>query len=362
MHAMSFMSGELDLSGFMNEDQQYSSFTLTEFDNIACICEEIEALHSDYSQMVNNLPCEQRCVQLLVLEKASVNSNYFTTLAEHAFTTCDNKLRNLLTAEGCFDGKSVENIAAIFRLWFQLIVQRRALQPEEIERAVLQASGSSSVARDHSDTDSDNENKSEKSPLKRPFQVIDFVPPKEVTAVVSPTQSGLMNPSLQRRKSGRACGRSTKTITKGVYATQHGFRVQLNMRPVLHSLSALHRSGCGNIKFSRNCRQRLHALWLYEVVVLISDRPNSVEDLVARGNYVELQELCWPGAGSEHGLWEYHRALGAAITTLRDVGLLSPEEVNEAASAFAGIRAPAPASTPAANVVEAADLGSGPEA
>jgi hypothetical protein len=44
-------------------------------------------------------------------------------------------------------------------------------------------------------------------------------------------------------------------------------------------------------KFSRNCSSVVEALWVYELALLISDRPDNVSSLLQIGNYKSLIQL-----------------------------------------------------------------------
>jgi hypothetical protein len=92
---------------------------------------------------------------------------------------------------------------------------------------------------------------------------------------------------------------------KGIYKTPHGYRVQLNMESVGSGAAAKAKQECSDVvspssevvapttasliaskgKFSRNTKRFEEAVWLYEVAILISDLPSSVQTIVVRGNY-----------------------------------------------------------------------------
>jgi hypothetical protein len=92
-----------------------------------------------------------------------------------------------------------------------------------------------------------------------------------------------MHSLLRRRRSRRlepimrASG--LNIAPKGVYATRtNTFRVQLNLKT-------------SDNKFSRNVDTLHDALWLYEIKILSSDMPRSVEHLIKNGNFDSLYDL-----------------------------------------------------------------------
>lgn len=66
---------------------------------------------------------------------------------------------------------------------------------------------------------------------------------------------------------------------KGVYkSSTNGYRVQLTtMTP--------------EGKFSRNAPTFEDAVWLYEIAILIFDGPETVDELLAKGNYESIASL-----------------------------------------------------------------------
>ena len=277
---------------------------------------------------------------LLVLEKAKANSNYFTMLAQHALSSSDHRIQELIVREGQLGKCSADEVAGRFKSWYERIIDG-SLAVAERSAAAPMLLNQGSITAVLSEDDSDKEDCS--VPRKR---MLDDDQCSSSGRELTPTASSVRptanitgtKGNLLRRKRVR-CKNSPRR-TKGVYPTSHGYRVQLNMRPVLNSLSQLHRSGNGNIKFSRNCREFREALWLYEVILLISDVPHSLEDLVSRGNYEELGQQCFPLRLSTTGYSEYYRCLGASISTLRDDGIISLEEFEEAVAAYRQVPPP----------------------
>ena len=87
---------------------------------------------------------------------------------------------------------------------------------------------------------------------------------------------------IQRRKRVKYVNEpnlSVCIIPKGVYTTLHGYRVQLNMKPNVKTYVKL------PTKFSRNCKSYESAIWLYEVMIFISDCPTHLYELLNIGNY-----------------------------------------------------------------------------
>lgn len=79
----------------------------------------------------------------------------------------------------------------------------------------------------------------------------------------------------------------TVVAPKGIYKTPHGYRVQLNMesgrgvKSKNTDMSSVSQRG----KFSRNTKKFEEAVWLYEIAILISDCPHSVQTLILHGNF-----------------------------------------------------------------------------
>ena len=102
------------------------------------------------------------------------------------------------------------------------------------------------------------------------------------------------NSLLRRRRSRRlepimrASG--LNIAPKGIYATRtNTFRVQLNLKT-------------SDRKFSRTVYTLHDALWLYEIEILSSGMPRSVEYLIENGNYDSLFELNLVSSPAEY--WE----------------------------------------------------------
>ena len=72
---------------------------------------------------------------------------------------------------------------------------------------------------------------------------------------------------------------------KGVYTTRKGFRVQLNVL-INSDTEAPYRR-----KFSRNCKEFVDALWLYEIAILISDCPQTLINLLQYGNFYSMASM-----------------------------------------------------------------------
>lgn len=166
--------------------------------------------------------------------------------------------------------------------------------------------------------------------------VIDFDP--DIDLKMSENKRPAEDARALKRKRGRNV-KFEETGTKGIYETSKGFRVQLSMRPVLDSMALLHRrTPNGSVKFSRNCKRYDDALWLYEVIFLISDQPHFLEELIVCGNYGELRRLFWPTSTDGHR--EYYCTLGNKITELRNGDVLTDEEYSSALIAYQSIRPP----------------------
>jgi len=72
---------------------------------------------------------------------------------------------------------------------------------------------------------------------------------------------------------------NVKLPTKGIQATPVGtFRVQLN------------KTKNSSKKFTKNVSDLVHALWLFEIAVLICDQPLMLDTLLKSGNYQYLLE------------------------------------------------------------------------
>ena len=104
---------------------------------------------------------------------------------------------------------------------------------------------------------------------------------------------------------------------KGIYTTsKHIFRVQLNLKN-------------SDKKFSRNVLILHDALWLYEIEILSSDMPKSVEYLIENGNYDSLFELKFVSSPGD-----YLELLGKKIHELYSSRLLLSHEFSAALEAY----------------------------
>ena len=124
--------------------------------------------------------------------------------------------------------------------------------------------------------------------------------------------------SLPRRKRTRKLDPIMKAsglnkAPKGIYTTSKNiFRVQLADR-----------------KFSRNVDTLHDALWLYEIEILSSDMPKSVEYLIENGNYDSLFELKFVSSPGD-----YLELLGKKIHELYSSRLLLSHEFSAALEAY----------------------------
>lgn len=94
-----------------------------------------------------------------------------------------------------------------------------------------------------------------------------------------------------RRKRFKASGESV--YPKGISKAGNSWRIQVQVLsdelvtvPMPDSMGT--RTVMKKYRFSRNMSDYNAALWLYEVAILLSDRPASVEDQIATGNYSVL--------------------------------------------------------------------------
>ena len=96
---------------------------------------------------------------------------------------------------------------------------------------------------------------------------------------------------------------------KGVYTTStKTFRVQLNLSEHDH-------------KFSRNVETLEDAIWLYEIKILSSDQPKSIEPLKRAGNYDSLISLKVIESN-----YDYYEKLGFKIKELCDLRCVTKTE------------------------------------
>jgi hypothetical protein len=110
-------------------------------------------------------------------------------------------------------------------------------------------------------------------------------------------------PNVQRRKRRKLMDivevlsdgtKLSRTILapKGIYKTPHGFRVQLNIDPIIDE-SGHQSASAKRGKFSRNAKNFEDAMWVYEVAILISDCPSDVQTMLVRGNFESMLSMTW---------------------------------------------------------------------
>lgn len=308
-----------------------------EHEELKAVLEQIQAIYKDYDRIIHDQVCDCRSLQSLDQVKLQQDpEQYFYYLASCAHRSKETQFQGTLTNVIPL-GTSVAALAAILRSWYHPIVVLAGMTSPHSQGPTPICDRNYKRSRENDNDFVEPELKAPKAVSPLNSSVNDRHTPESVTEgpAVSPTRLDTsLSPKphgLLRRKHVRRKLSSTQG-TKGVYNTPHGFRVQLNMRPVLESQAALQRSAKGNVKFSRNCRRYEDALWLYECILLISDRPRSLEDILCRGNYQALS--CNGLLGNDANPSLYHKHLGEQLSSLRDNGILLNDEWKEALDAY----------------------------
>ena len=260
-----------------------------------------------------------RCSLDGVFDKAaSSGSHYFETLA-NSFeaessnqTSCDllNSFRNSYFK--LYSDHQDQPLSAIFRICCDRI--RDEYETDDLRRKGLISSllyaAKSIVSRDNTnDSDSTMSKSSSEVPQK---SVTDSAKRPRITkrqVLMRRRRNRQLDPTMQ------AAG--LIAAPKGVYTTRtKTYRVQLNLRDT-------------NFKFSRNVVTLEGALWLYEIKVLTSDNPRSIDNLLNNGNYESFVQL-----GVLQTKTEYYKKLGEQITMLSQGGSLNDLEEAAAWNAY----------------------------
>lgn len=140
-------------------------------------------------------------------------------------------------------------------------------------------------------------------------------------------------PNVQRRKRRKLMDivevlsdgtKVSRTILapKGIYKTPHGFRVQLNIEPIIDE-SGNQSASAKRGKFSRNAKNFEDAMWVYEVAILISDCPSDVQTMLIRGNFESMLSMSWFNTTSA-----YMYNLENNIKKLHSIKILNATEYN----------------------------------
>jgi hypothetical protein len=305
--------------------------------------EEIEAIFDDYKLVIENKSGNFRSIVPMGIYDKSFEFpiEYFKHLGYCAFQTKDSRIRLILDM---IQPESPEKFGACLHEWFAKICDKAMscetvfekqffdevllAHPDSEFNSVIAACMEVERAPDYlgcvdinikdASIDSDsmvrNAVKRELSPPPAPSEMDDTSP-------------------VQRRKRVKYANEPNLTIyinPKGVYPTRHGYRVQLNMKPnVKTHIKA-------PVKFSRNCKSYDAAMWLYEIIILISDCPLHLYQLLHIGNYdamvtskfIQETNVMEPAAMIYYTLLRYH------MDELHVTNVLTNQEYNTACMVY----------------------------
>lgn len=171
----------------------------------------------------------------------------------------------------------------------------------------------SSVSHSHSDTESDGASKDSDSATPKSSHIV-----RRVKRKFEDKPPVVANEAIDNANQNVAV---YKIAAKGIQITPVGtFRVQLN------------KTKNSTTKFTKNVQDLVEALWLFEIAVLICDRPKELGSLLKSGNYQYLLENNYI-----RNSVEYKTKLGDYILLLHTKKILKSHLAEDAVAIFSNL-------------------------
>ena len=299
------MAANIKVEGNKNNTSLWYPKLSYDYDSLVTAFEEIDAIYEDYKMIrENQIGSFKSIVPMGIYEKSSTYpAEYFQHLANCALMSSNPKIKFIVSE---IKAPLAEDLSLCFRNWFnkiceaamsfEFVIEKEFFTEDNepdfsaVTELALDYDSVADLARASNDLGTATpeiapDDAMETNRLSVSSADSSSTPtssPKQTNSKCALTSIKDNNDHIQRRKRVKYVNEphlSICIIPKGVYATLHGYRVQLNIKPNPKTYVKV------ATKFSRNCKLYESAIWLYEVMIFISDCPTHLYDLLNIGNY-----------------------------------------------------------------------------